>query len=92
METNQTQNRQDPVLLSIIIPAYNAKDYITECIDSIVVRQDNRYDEKENAEIEIILVDDGSTDGSSQICDELCKSLNINNPNGKGWKRTVLIP
>lgn len=29
---------------------------------------------------------------SSQICDELCKSLNINNPNGKGWKRTVLIP
>ena len=48
--------------LSIIIPVYNAKQYIRDCLNSII-RQDCR-------DMEIIIVDDGSTDGSFDICNE----------------------
>lgn len=48
--------------LSIIIPVYNAKSYLPFCIDSILKQTWTDY--------EIILVDDGSTDGSSAVCDE----------------------
>ena len=47
---------------SIIVPIYNVENYINECIDSILNQSLNDY--------ELILVDDGSTDKSSQICDE----------------------
>ena len=46
--------------ISIIIPVYNIEDYLRECINSIPI----------NNSIEIILVDDGSTDSSGTICDE----------------------
>lgn len=48
--------------LSIIIPIYNAEKYLPRCIDSIV-KQLSR-------DVELILVDDGSTDESSKICDQ----------------------
>ena len=48
--------------ISIIIPIYNTQEYLRECLDS-VVNQTLR-------DIEIILVDDGSTDGSADICRE----------------------
>ena len=51
--------------ISIIIPVYNVADYLTECIESIVVQEYTDY--------EIILVDDGSTDGSERLCDELAQ-------------------
>lgn len=49
-------------MVSIIIPVYNVKEYLAECVES--VRRQTL------SEIEIILVDDGSTDGSAQLCDE----------------------
>lgn len=50
-------------LISIIVPIYNVISYLEECIKSIV-NQSYRN-------LEIILVDDGSTDGSSELCDRL---------------------
>lgn len=49
-------------MISVIIPVYNVEQYLKTCIDS-VLHQTYR-------DIEIILVDDGSTDSSGQICKE----------------------
>lgn len=51
--------------LSVIVPVYNVEDYLHKCIDSII--------NQTFTELEIILVNDGSTDGSPQICDEYAK-------------------
>ena len=48
--------------VSVIIPVYNVEQYIQRCVDS-VIRQSL-------SDIEIILVDDGSTDKSGEVCDE----------------------
>lgn len=50
-------------LVSVIVPVYNVKSYLEECFESIC------YQSYQN--IEIILVDDGSTDGSGELCDDL---------------------
>ena len=47
-------------LVSIIVPVYNTADYVEECIQSILSQSYKN--------IELILVNDGSTDGSSEIC------------------------
>lgn len=52
-------------MISIIVPIYNVEDYIETCIDSIV-KQTYR-------DLQIILVDDGSTDKSGDKCDEWAK-------------------
>lgn len=49
-------------LLSVIVAVYNVKPYISQCIDSIC--------KQTYSPMEIILVDDGSTDGSGDICEE----------------------
>ncbi len=48
--------------ISVIIPVYNVKKYLPECVEKIA--------EKSKYNVEIILIDDGSTDGSGELCDE----------------------
>lgn len=57
-----TKMEKNKELISIIMPVYNVKECILECVDSIL---DQTYDN-----FELIMVDDGSTDGSGSICDE----------------------
>ena len=57
----QTDQVQGCPLISVIIPVYNVEKYLRECVDS-VINQTYSF-------IEIILIDDGSTDLSGQICD-----------------------
>lgn len=52
-------------LISVIIPIYNTKEYLSKCIESVI---NQTY-----KNLEIILVDDGSTDGSEKVCDEYIK-------------------
>lgn len=47
-------------LLSVIVPMYNVKNYIEDCLNSIMVQTYKN--------IEIIVIDDGSTDGSTELC------------------------
>jgi glycosyltransferase involved in cell wall biosynthesis len=49
-------------MISIIIPVFNVKSYLRQCIDSVI--------NQSYTDIEILLIDDGSTDGSSEICDK----------------------
>ncbi len=52
-------------LISVIIPIYNTREYLPQCLDSVI---NQTY-----KNLEIVLVDDGSTDGSGEICDEYAK-------------------
>ncbi|MEE1366020.1 MAG: glycosyltransferase, partial [Muribaculaceae bacterium] len=55
----------EKLLVSIIIPVYNVEKYLLACVNS-VINQTYKC-------LEIILVDDGSTDSSGRICDECAK-------------------
>lgn len=58
----------DDILLSVIVPVYNVEPYLRRCLDSIL--------KQKYMPNEIICVDDGSTDGSSEILDEYRKLNN----------------
>lgn len=65
-------------LVSIVIPVYNVKQYLNKCIESVI--------NQSYTNIQIILVDDGSTDGSAELCDIQSKLDSrievIHKPNG----------
>ena len=52
--------------VSVIVPVYNVEKYLEECLDSIQVQT--------LKDIEVICVDDGSTDSSAQILDKYAKT------------------
>ena len=55
-------------LISVIIPVYNVSAYLRRCLDSVISQIYKN--------LEIILVDDGSTDGSGKICEEYAEKDN----------------
>ncbi len=54
------QNGQEKELLSVIVPVYNARPYLERCVKSI--------EKQSYSPVEVILVDDGSRDGSLELC------------------------
>lgn len=65
-------------MYSIIIPIYNAEEYLHRCINSILIQNNKDY--------ELLLIDDGSTDNSGKICNEYASKDNrikvFHKPNG----------
>lgn len=73
---------------SIIVPVYNVEKYLNQCIDSVLTQSFLSF--------ELILVDDGSADGSSEICDAYSladsrvKSIHIPNSGASGARNVGL--
>ena len=53
-------------LISVIVPVYNTEKYLPKCLDSIVAQTFTDF--------EVLMIDDGSTDGSGEICDQYSQS------------------
>ena len=49
-------------LLTVIVPAYNVEKYLRECLDSLLKQTEQDH--------YVLIIDDGSTDGTPDICDE----------------------
>lgn len=66
------------IKLSFVIPVYNVERYLEQCLDSIL--------KNSTQEVEVVMVDDGSRDGSPQICDDYCRRYSnarvVHIPNG----------
>lgn len=66
--------------ISIVVPIYNVERYINKCIESI---QNQNY-----KNLDIILVDDGSTDNSGMICDKYAENderIRVIHKKNGGW-------
>lgn len=61
--TQARNTEQEALRLSIVVPVYNVKEYLPACMESLLEQAEGRP-------VEILLVDDGSTDGSGQLCEE----------------------
>lgn len=56
----------DKKLITFVVPCYNSQDYMSNCIDSLLAGGDS---------VEILIVNDGSTDGTGEIADKYAKSF-----------------
>ena len=50
--------------LSVVVPVYNVEQYLPECLDSLLIQDFDNF--------EVVLVNDGSPDGSKAICEHYC--------------------
>ena len=67
------------VKVSVIIPVYNAEKYLLKCVESILMQK--------NLDVEVLLINDGSTDKSASLCDDLAikdKRLKVIHQNNEG--------
>lgn len=63
---SEDKNTENGTLLTVIIPVYNTAPFLKKCIESIISQLYKN--------LEILMIDDGSADGSGQICDEYAKA------------------
>ena len=63
-------------LISVIVPVYNVERYLRRCVDSIL--------HQTYQDLEVLLVDDGSTDASGAICDEYAAQEERSPPEKRG--------
>ena len=61
--------------ISVIIPVYNVHEFLEECVDSVLAQTINNksLDDGYDRNLQIILVDDGSTDNSGEMAKEYAK-------------------
>ena len=68
----------DEKLISLVVPVFNVEDYLQRCVESLIAQTYKN--------IEIILVDDGATDKSGEMCDQLAlidrRIVTFHKPNG----------
>ena len=64
-------------LISVIVTVYNIREYLPKAVDSIL---SSTYQN-----LEVLLIDDGSTDGSERICDEYAKK------DGRRKRRRIVL-
>ena len=78
------------IAVSVIVPIYNAEPWLEECVQSIL---DQDFPASYGT-IEVLLIDDGATDGSGALCDRLAKRDNrikvVHQENqGRTYRRTA---
>lgn len=66
------KNKMEHIAVSVIVPIYNAEPWLEECVQSIL---DQDFPASYGT-IEVLLIDDGATDGSGALCDRLAKRDN----------------
>lgn len=86
MSENDEQLEQQNIdsntpLISVIVPIYNVEKQVRKCLDSLV--------NQTLKEVEIICIDDGSTDGSGRIADEYCNTYDRGNGNEWPFIRVI---
>jgi poly(ribitol-phosphate) beta-N-acetylglucosaminyltransferase len=75
-----TDSREPRV--SVILPVYNSRDYLRECLDSVITQ------DLESGFLELVAIDDGSTDGSGEILDEYARRhsfIRVMHQENSGW-------
>ncbi len=65
---SNNMNELNKTLISVIVPVYNEREFLNRCVESIISQS--------YSNLEIVLIDDGSTDGSELLCDDLSKKDN----------------
>lgn len=65
MTTSGAGEETDDTLVSVIVPVFNVKPFLRRCVGSVL--------HQSHSNLDVILIDDGSTDGSSEVCDDLAR-------------------